>query len=80
MEAQVYECVDDKLGVPDTLLKGVRENEYVINVNDDADSSQVEEHSEFLTQSVKCERCILHTETQDFELVDLAIPHKAEIS
>jgi hypothetical protein len=39
MKAQIYELVNDKLGILDTLLKRVREDKDIINIDYDAHSS-----------------------------------------
>ena len=43
MKAKSDQSVNDKLGILDTLLKDLRNDEDVIFIEDDWDSSQVEE-------------------------------------
>ena len=79
MEPQFNECVNDKLGVPTALLKGLGKDENVININDDWDTPQTKELSQLLSQSVECEGRVLHSKTQYFELIDFAVPNKTKV-
>ena len=67
MKAWSNQSVNDKLGILDTLLKGLRNYEDVIFLEDDWDLSQNEEVSSCLYQKVKDEECISSSITQNFE-------------
>ena len=63
MEPQFNECVNDKLGVPTAILKGLGKDENVVNLNNDWDTPPAKEFSQLLSQPVEFEGCMLHSKT-----------------
>ena len=79
MEPKFNKFVHDKLGIPPTFVRCFRNDEDVININDDRDTSLTKEFSQLLPQPIECEGCVLNAKAENFELEDLSVPHEAKI-
>ena len=79
MESQFNECVNNELGVPPTLVRCIRNDEDVIDIDDDRDTSLTKEFPQLLPQSIECKGCVLNAKAENFELEDLSVPHETKI-
>ena len=79
MEPQLNKFVNDKLGIHPTFVRCFRNDEDVIDINDDRDTSLPKEFSQLLPQSIECEWRVLNAKAENFELENLSVPHEAKI-
>ena len=79
MEPQLNKFVDNKLGIHLTFVRCFRDDEDVIDINYDRDTSLPKEFSQLLPQSIECKWRVLNAKTENFELENLSVPHEAKI-
>ena len=71
--------VNDKLGILPTFVRCFRNDEDVINIDDDRDTSLAKEFSQLLPQSIECKGCVLNAKAENFELENLSVPQEAKV-